>query len=125
FQAEDGIRYFHVTGVQTCALPIFQRVAGRAARVQFLAGGAVAAGEGRRGTGHGEKQGRYRAVRRPPHHGVEPRRHHEKKAPGTGSNPSAWRRTAQCMASSARMLAAAADRSRLPNTGMAPTYALT
>src|SRR5436309_10689663 len=22
FQAEDGIRYFHVTGVQTCALPI-------------------------------------------------------------------------------------------------------
>src|SRR6266700_1059213 len=26
FQAEDGIRAFHVTGVQTCALPIFQRV---------------------------------------------------------------------------------------------------
>src|SRR5690606_39458526 len=23
FQAEDGIRDFHVTGVQTCALPIF------------------------------------------------------------------------------------------------------
>src|SRR5690606_39531583 len=23
--AEDGIRYFHVTGVQTCALPIFRR----------------------------------------------------------------------------------------------------
>src|SRR5690606_19318366 len=23
FQADDGIRYFHVTGVQTCALPIF------------------------------------------------------------------------------------------------------
>src|SRR5690606_40543410 len=23
FQAEDGIRPFHVTGVQTCALPIF------------------------------------------------------------------------------------------------------
>src|SRR5690606_40349251 len=22
FQADDGIRYFHVTGVQTCALPI-------------------------------------------------------------------------------------------------------
>src|SRR6266511_1667262 len=22
FHAEDGIRYFHVTGVQTCALPI-------------------------------------------------------------------------------------------------------
>src|SRR5207302_5992011 len=26
FQAEDGIRDFHVTGVQTCALPIFERV---------------------------------------------------------------------------------------------------
>src|SRR6266511_4727434 len=25
FQAEDGIRDFHVTGVQTCALPIFPR----------------------------------------------------------------------------------------------------
>src|SRR5690606_40715438 len=25
FQAEDGIRAFHVTGVQTCALPIFPR----------------------------------------------------------------------------------------------------
>src|SRR5690606_40328016 len=25
FQAEDGIRHFHVTGVQTCALPIFLR----------------------------------------------------------------------------------------------------
>src|SRR5690606_40273470 len=26
FQAEDGIRAFHVTGVQTCALPIWRRV---------------------------------------------------------------------------------------------------
>src|SRR5690606_39652510 len=26
FQAEDGIRDFHVTGVQTCALPILQDV---------------------------------------------------------------------------------------------------
>src|SRR5690606_40156023 len=25
FQAEDGIRDFHVTGVQTCALPIFEK----------------------------------------------------------------------------------------------------
>src|SRR5690606_39353609 len=33
FQAEDGIRDFHVTGVQTCALPIF-----------WLHGEAVAAG---------------------------------------------------------------------------------
>src|SRR5690606_40901062 len=32
-QAEDGIRYFHVTGVQTCALPICEapvRIAGSA-----------------------------------------------------------------------------------------------
>src|SRR5690606_40336432 len=27
FQAEDGIRDFHVTGVQTCALPIFDSAA--------------------------------------------------------------------------------------------------
>src|SRR5690606_40156038 len=26
FQAEDGIRDFHVTGVQTCALPIFSPI---------------------------------------------------------------------------------------------------
>src|SRR5690606_5894114 len=30
FQAEDGIRDFHVTGVQTCALPIFATVLGTA-----------------------------------------------------------------------------------------------
>src|SRR5690606_40544045 len=29
FQAEDGIRDFHVTGVQTCALPIYRGAAGR------------------------------------------------------------------------------------------------
>src|SRR5690606_40112890 len=34
FQAEDGIRGFHVTGVQTCALPIF--IGG----LLLLAGGA-------------------------------------------------------------------------------------
>src|SRR5690606_39685596 len=27
FQAEDGIRDFHVTGVQTCALPILRQAA--------------------------------------------------------------------------------------------------
>src|SRR5690606_40799769 len=26
FQAEDGIRDFHVTGVQTCALPIYEEL---------------------------------------------------------------------------------------------------
>src|SRR6516162_11057152 len=29
FQAEDGIRDYKETGVQTCALPIFQKYAGR------------------------------------------------------------------------------------------------
>src|SRR5690625_6088420 len=32
FQAEDGIRGGHVTGVQTCALPIFRPSGGRAPR---------------------------------------------------------------------------------------------
>src|SRR5690606_39521844 len=32
FQAEDGIRDFHVTGVQTCALPISRRADGLAKR---------------------------------------------------------------------------------------------
>src|SRR5690606_39503993 len=33
FQAEDGIRVFHVTGVQTCALPIFLQGAGAGAEI--------------------------------------------------------------------------------------------
>src|SRR5690606_40370970 len=33
FQAEDGIRDFHVTGVQTCALPIFNVQAVRCTRL--------------------------------------------------------------------------------------------
>src|SRR5690606_40978443 len=37
FQAEDGIRDFHVTGVQTCALPIY------ALRSLALSGGWVSA----------------------------------------------------------------------------------
>src|SRR5690606_40419303 len=32
FQAEDGIRAFHVTGVQTCALPIYHPLAGSEVR---------------------------------------------------------------------------------------------
>src|SRR5690625_7466758 len=32
FQAEDGIRDGHVTGVQTCALPILRRVESRPSR---------------------------------------------------------------------------------------------
>src|SRR5207302_6847613 len=36
FQAEDGIRDFHVTGVQTCALPISARVHDRRRRLPSL-----------------------------------------------------------------------------------------
>src|SRR5690606_39985141 len=36
FQAEDGIRDFHVTGVQTCALPIFHRVGAAACATAAL-----------------------------------------------------------------------------------------
>src|SRR5690606_39305547 len=39
FQAEDGIRDFHVTGVQTCALPIFKPVAETGGRGQSVAHG--------------------------------------------------------------------------------------
>src|SRR5690606_39858925 len=40
FQAEDGIRDFHVTGVQTCALPIFSTISENKphARVVLLKG---------------------------------------------------------------------------------------
>src|SRR5690606_39349036 len=31
FRAVDGIRVFHVTGVQTCALPIYERALGEEA----------------------------------------------------------------------------------------------
>src|SRR5439155_9326194 len=40
FQAEDGIRDGHVTGVQTCALPICSRVAPRS-RFTIAAGARV------------------------------------------------------------------------------------
>src|SRR5690606_40508096 len=36
FQAEDGIRYFHVTGVQTCALPISSAGGGTLVRSGFV-----------------------------------------------------------------------------------------
>src|SRR5215475_3227191 len=60
FQAEDGRRYFHVTGVQTCALPISSRArrpAGKAMRPWDPARGGVAEREvanprARKGSSH-------------------------------------------------------------------------
>src|SRR5690606_39629895 len=43
FQAEDGIRDFHVTGVQTCALPIYHLRAIRRIEYDFR-GGACGGG---------------------------------------------------------------------------------
>src|SRR5690606_41096538 len=37
FQAEDGIRDFHVTGVQTCALPIYDAIIRRVFRPAVIA----------------------------------------------------------------------------------------
>src|SRR5690606_39985737 len=44
FQAEDGIRDFHVTGVQTCALPILERIAAAATGVTAIVGWPETAG---------------------------------------------------------------------------------
>src|SRR6266496_3645762 len=44
FQAEDGIRDLYVTGVQTCALPIWARVATARKGEVDLASGAVSSG---------------------------------------------------------------------------------
>src|SRR5690606_41813139 len=41
FQAEDGIRDFHVTGVQTCALPIFSKPLALSAANRGLAASAL------------------------------------------------------------------------------------
>src|SRR3712207_6861600 len=51
FQAEDGIRDIGVTGVQTCALPIYLGAVARSARRDPHPGGAPAgdAGGGREG----------------------------------------------------------------------------
>src|SRR5690606_39677735 len=44
FQAEDGIRGFHVTGVQTCALPIYDAVNFADSVLSFLEGASVVLG---------------------------------------------------------------------------------
>src|SRR5690606_41875739 len=67
FQAEDGIRDFHVTGVQTCALPICARASGRRrdaprARPQpdppRRAGGRAGGADGERDRGRAVRRGR-------------------------------------------------------------------
>ena len=63
--------------------------------------------------GHNEHQDTYTCQQVIPNH-------QEKNAPGTGSSPNTLRNTAQCIDSSARILAAASDKSRLSNTGIAP-----
>jgi hypothetical protein len=78
---------------------IGKRVAGQAARVDVLAALRVARRE-RRGERH--------------------RSNHDTNAAGTGFSPITCRNTAQCIASSPRMLAAAFDRSRVANKGTAP-----
>src|SRR5690606_40267211 len=79
FQAEDGIRDFHVTGVQTCALPILPRsdpspqetVAsprrnGRGALVAALPGSPAGRGGGGPGGGSGGTRDDRTPLRRRP-----------------------------------------------------------
>src|SRR3712207_8410175 len=44
FQAEDGIRYIGVTGVQTCALPISRAVPATAPKISILSSATSATG---------------------------------------------------------------------------------
>src|SRR5690606_40449522 len=46
FQAEDGIRDFHVTGVQTCALPILPRLPGSCTRSSHRLVPVISSGKG-------------------------------------------------------------------------------
>src|SRR5690606_40244576 len=63
FQAEDGIRDFHVTGVQTCALPIYDRL--QAELNELIANRPVLAAEinARREEGDLRENGGYHAAR--------------------------------------------------------------
>src|SRR5690606_40320106 len=61
FKAEDGIRCFHVTGVQTCALPIYRR-GGPRARTGGRGSTGRATGVARR-RGRAERAARGRARR--------------------------------------------------------------
>src|SRR2546430_8957553 len=72
FQAEDGIRDLTVTGVQTCALPIFElaRVAVRHRAAQFLVVTALGAAPGSRIFYSRVKGEAEEAVRRLPLEGI-------------------------------------------------------
>src|SRR5690606_40049133 len=61
FQAEDGIRDFHVTGVQTCALPISPLDLPRHPRLEQRAGADVGDGEGH---AHDDEGGHHRSEER-------------------------------------------------------------
>src|ERR1039457_2490116 len=56
FQAEDGIRDYKVTGVQTCALPIYR---GRLIQNQRSGGGGEGGGSGVGGHADGRGHGQY------------------------------------------------------------------
>src|SRR5690606_41173666 len=59
FQAEDGIRDFHVTGVQTCALPIFIPVVPDLPRLRLQALHTADAGEAFRLAAVGDARGAF------------------------------------------------------------------
>src|SRR2546429_2287798 len=60
FQAEDGIRDVAVTGVQTCALPIYVPAAGAGPAGKAAAQGVAAVFLGRLDTGFGEQAAQQR-----------------------------------------------------------------
>src|SRR5215475_4818418 len=61
FQAEDGIRDFHVTGVQTCALPIYSLRSSPRKRGPRLNSPAAKTGSRLRGDERGESRERSHA----------------------------------------------------------------
>src|SRR5690606_40939288 len=98
FQAEDGIRDFHVTGVQTCALPIYRlehgRVVSRATgrlrtRTRVLPAvprpATAARGPLRAGRHVGQP-----GLRPPPPEAVPPGRRSEERRVGKERRPQGW-----------------------------------
>src|SRR5690606_40003256 len=70
FQAEDGIRDFHVTGVQTCALPILVKSITNELQVpasaEFILEGQIVPGEIAEEGPYGDHTGYYNEVERFP-----------------------------------------------------------